>query len=86
MDDIVSEDRCFLGILTPSEASPVSNAMSSSPGSQDEERADVEVQEERDGSSSASKEPSASLSYLIPSGKVVRVNDYLLCRILLGTH
>lgn len=86
MDDIVSEDRCFLGILTPSAVSQDSNAVSSPPGSQDEVRDDVQVQEERERSSSASTKLPPSTSYLIPRGRVVRVDDNLLCRILLGTH
>jgi len=61
MDDIASNERCFLGILTPR------------PTTQDVVRAD-------------SMETTSSTPRRVPCGKIVRVDDNLLCRLLLGTR
>ena len=61
MDDIASNERCFLGILTPR------------PTTQDVVRAD-------------SMETTSSTPRHVPCGKIVRVDDNLLCRLLLGTR
>lgn len=83
MDDIVSERRCFLGILIPISLKQNANKVVSSLASQDEVRADVAVQEEI--GILTTKDPSLSTPH-IPSGKVLRVDDKLLCQILLGAR
>lgn len=84
MHDIVSEKkRCFLGILIPIALKQNANKVVSSLASQDEVRADVAVQEEI--GVSTTKDPSLSTPH-IPCGKVIRVDDNLLCRILLDAR
>ena len=85
MDDIVYEKQCFLGILIPIALKQNADEVVSSLASQDEVRADAAVQEEREVNSTM-KDPSSSTLYRIPCGKVIRVDDNVLCRILLGAR
>ena len=74
MDDVVTEERCFLGILIPSAVAQDSN-----------EEVLSQVRDEREERKSTTMNERSS-PCLIPCGQVVRVDDNLLCHILLGTR
>lgn len=93
MDDFASDVRCFLGILSPMDLSEdvngrCSNLCSSdevsSPEIQGEARSCVTVREVRKDYNTGSIEHFASTPRCLPCGKIVRVADSVLCRILLG--